>query len=60
MRLRLLGALIILTSIILVAPPAPEAQQAKVPRIGVLLLLLADLELAQSSFREGLRDVGLI
>ena len=58
MRLRLLGALIILASIILVAPPALVAQQAKVPRIGVLLL--ADLELVQSSFREGLRDVGLI
>jgi ABC-type uncharacterized transport system substrate-binding protein len=58
MRLRLLGALIILASIIHVAPTAPGAQPAKVPRIGVLLL--ADLELVQSSFREGLRDVGLI
>jgi putative ABC transport system substrate-binding protein len=58
MRLRFLGALIILASIIHVAPTAPGAQPAKVPRIGVLLL--ADLELVQSSFREGLRDVGLI
>jgi putative ABC transport system substrate-binding protein len=58
MRLRLLGALIILASIIPMAPTAPGAQPVKVPRIGVLLL--ADLELVQSSFREGLRDVGLI
>ena len=58
MRLRLLGRLLILASIIFLTVPAPEAQQTKVPRIGVLLL--ADPELVQSWFREGLRDVGLI
>ena len=58
MRLRLPGALTIVASILLVVAPAPEAQQAKIPKIGVLLL--ADLELVQPLFREGLRDVGLI
>ena len=58
MRLRLHGALIILASVILLAQSAPEAQQAKVPRIGVLLL--ADPELVRAWLREGLRDVGLI
>ena len=58
MRLRAARAPIILASVILAPPPAPEAQQAKVPRIGVLLL--SDLEIVQPWFREGLRDVGLI
>ena len=43
MRLRLLGALMILASIIHLTAPAPEAQQAKVPRIGVLLLAYPEL-----------------
>ena len=42
----------------LAAPLAAGAQQPKIPKIGVLLL--ADLELVQPLFREGLRDVGLI
>ena len=58
MRLRLPGALTIVALILLVVAPAPAAQQAKIPKIGVLLL--EDQELVQPLFREGLRDIGLI
>lgn len=47
----------ILAFIAAAAAPAAEAQQQRVPRIGVLLL--ADLEWVRPLLREGLRDVGL-
>ncbi len=43
---------------VLTAPFAVEAQPGKVPRIGVLVLI--NLERAQASFREGLREVGFV
>jgi putative ABC transport system substrate-binding protein len=51
--------LMLVVYLLLAAPLPAEAQQAKVPRIGVLLLISAP-ERFQGSFREGLRELGYV
>ena len=60
MRLSTIGFMCTLALAIVVAPLATEAQQARVPTIGVLVVGAPSAEKFWRLFRDGMRELGYI